>query len=346
MESAHLIDLCRLMESQHHIDLHSSEPKFTSHHRLTGFPHLIALHREVRLPSALMIRLLLFHMESVPLVLMIRPHRIALLRPMGSAHLTVLPVAHPLIQLRLLMSLLQRIDLQLKSLVPCLIRLLLVEGFIPFHRMDLRHLIDPFRPCRHRTDLLHHAVNPLALRIGQHRLICPLHRMELARIVHHTLQLPLIQRRALTDRLIQTVSLHKGEHRLAQRHVVPAHPIPAPTTRLLLPPDQALLTVPLHLMDLHQRMKFRGLLLRIQLHLVDQLQRMRPVHRIDLLLLLMEQAHHVDLPQLMRLIHHDQLLPIQKRHSGLFQLLLMEQAHHVDLPPLMRLIHHDQLLPI
>jgi hypothetical protein len=94
MESVHLIDLCRLMESLHYRDLHPSEPKLRGHYRRTEFPHLIALRQEDRLPPAPMIRLLLIHRDLV------------LLHPMGSAHLTVLHLEHCLIRLRLLMSLL------------------------------------------------------------------------------------------------------------------------------------------------------------------------------------------------------------------------------------------------
>lgn len=106
MESVHLIDLCRLMESLHYRDLHPSEPKLRGHYRRTEFPHLIALRQEDRLPPAPMIRLLLIHRDLVPPILMIRLHHIALLHPMGSAHLTVLHLEHCLIRLRLLMSLL------------------------------------------------------------------------------------------------------------------------------------------------------------------------------------------------------------------------------------------------
>lgn len=106
MESAHLIDLCRLMESLHYRDLHPSEPKLRGHYRRTELPHLIALHQGDRLPPAPMILLLLIHRDLVPPILMIRLHRIALLHPMGPAHLTVLHVEHRLIRLRLLMILL------------------------------------------------------------------------------------------------------------------------------------------------------------------------------------------------------------------------------------------------
>ncbi|UKZ62061.1 uncharacterized protein TrAtP1_003319 [Trichoderma atroviride] len=71
-------------------DLDPLEPKFTGHHRHTELSHLIALHQEDRLPPAPMIRL----------------HRIALLHPVGSAHLTALRMEHRLIRLRLLMRLL------------------------------------------------------------------------------------------------------------------------------------------------------------------------------------------------------------------------------------------------
>lgn len=162
------------------------------------------------------------------------------------------------------------------------------------HHMDLLHPIGLPHPCRHHIGLLHHTVIPSALHIGQHCPMYRLHRMEPARIVHHTQELPLIQRRALTDRLANTGFLHQGEHRLMRRRIVRARPIPAPTTRLLLPAGQALLTVPLHLIGLHLLMKLRGQLLHIQLHLADQLQRMRQVYHINLLLLLlMERVHHV-----------------------------------------------------
>lgn len=106
MESAQLIDLCRLMKFLHHMDLHPPEPKLRGHHRRTDFPHLIALHQEDRLPLAPMIRPFPIHMDSVSPLLKIRLHRIALLHPMSSAHITVLRVEHHLTQLRLLTSLL------------------------------------------------------------------------------------------------------------------------------------------------------------------------------------------------------------------------------------------------
>lgn len=200
--------------------------------------------------------------------------------------------------------------------------------------MDLLH------PCRHRIDLLHHAVKSPTLRVGQHRPMGPLRRMELARIVHRTLELPLIQRRVLTDRPARTGSPHLGEHRLMQHRIVRARLIPTPTTSLLLLVDQ------------------------IQL-LVDQLQHRRQVYHIDLLLLLlMEQVHRIDPPRLMGLArqgqlllirrhpldllppmglaHQGQLLPIQ-HHLDLFQLLLMEQAHRIDLLPFMELALQGQL---
>lgn len=192
------------------------------------------------------------------------------------------------------------------------------------HRLDLLHLvdllhhmvpiqpIDLLHPCRHRIDLLHHAVNPPTLRIAQHRPMYHLHLMQLARIVHHTLELPLIQQQALTGRLAHTELLHQGEHRLMQRRIVRARLIPAPTTRLLL--------------------------------LVDQLRHRRQACHIDLLLLfLMEQVHRIDPPRLMGLARQDQLLLIQ-HHLDLFQLLLMEQAHRIDPLPLMELAHRGQLL--
>lgn len=106
MELAHLIDLCRLMGSLHYRDLHPSEPKLRGHYRRTECLRLIALHQEDRLPPAPMIRLLLIHRDLVPPVLMIQLHRIALLHPVGSSHLTVLRMELRLIRLRLLMSLL------------------------------------------------------------------------------------------------------------------------------------------------------------------------------------------------------------------------------------------------
>lgn len=185
--------------------------------------------------------------------------------------------------------------------------------------MDLLHPIALPHPCRHRIDLLHHTVNLLALHIGQHCPMYRLHRMEPARIVHRTLELPLIQQRALTDQLAHTGSLHQGEHRLMQLRIARARPIPAPTTRLLL-----------HLIVLHQLMKLRGQLLRIQLHPADQLQHMRQVyHMALLLLLLMEQVHYVDSPRLMGLAHQGQLL--------------LTRPHHTYLPPLMGPVHRGQL---
>jgi hypothetical protein len=97
-----------------------------------------------------------------------------------------------------------------------------------------------------------------------------------------------------------------------QHRIVRARLIPALATGLLLPVDRVLLTVSLHLVDLHQLMNLRDRLLRIQLHLVDQLQHMRQVYHIDLpSLLLMEQPRHVDLPPLMELIRQGHLRPTQ-----------------------------------
>lgn len=107
-ELAHLINPCRLMESLHHRDLHPEEPHLIQHHRRTELPHPTGvLHQQDQLPPTPMERLLPIHMESAPLILILmnRQHRIALLHPMGPAHLTALHMEHPLIQPRLLMSL-------------------------------------------------------------------------------------------------------------------------------------------------------------------------------------------------------------------------------------------------
>jgi hypothetical protein len=65
--------------------------------------------------------------------------------------------------------------------------------------LDLLHLVDLLHLCRHRIDLLQRAVILPTPRIGQHRPMCPLHPVGLARIVHHTLELVLIQQRPRTD---------------------------------------------------------------------------------------------------------------------------------------------------
>lgn len=190
-------------------------------------------------------------------------------------------------------------------------------------RLPMRplHRINPLLPLTEQSciDLLQHtALRPqdrLLLK-EQLSLTGHHHRMGLACAAHRTLELALIQRRALTltDRLAHMALLHHREHRIVWRRIVRAQLILVPTTRLLLPVEQALLTVPLHLVDLHPLMKHRGRRRRIQLHLADQLQLMRPMYHTDLLqLTLMGQIHLTDLPQLMGLVQ-DQRLPIQPHH--------------------------------